>query len=255
MTDPSSRADALIGAQTPCGARAADAQRRFQLVFGGSLGCSPGRTIRLATLPRRSEMLDAGTLAVLEDLLTQRRVAASACDRRVRDKRSMLRIRAAQLGAIRKRERACGEISLVPYRKSRRGTAHSRCAALRTGRASPRWRRWCTTDGPAIVFSPCSHGCARGRGVAHIRAWPGVLVVVGPRSPCTPGIHDKRGGPHGREVAPPTRRHPGGLKQLAAMGTQRCAHDACVVHETSEERSTRSVGGGPSRGGSSGGGR
>jgi hypothetical protein len=147
----------LIGDQPPVPELAPqDAQRRFQLVFRRFLGVFARPDHPLALFLDDLQWLDAGTLAVLEDLLTQRDVQSLLLIGAFRDNE----VDAAHplrrtLGAIRAAGARVQEISLVPLaRHDWDSSWRMRCAAHR--RASPRWRSWCTTRRPAIRFSPCS---------------------------------------------------------------------------------------------------
>ncbi|HET6316741.1 MAG TPA: AAA family ATPase, partial [Chloroflexota bacterium] len=121
----------LIGDQPPVPALAAqDAQRRFQLVFRRFIGVFARPDHPLALFLDDLQWLDAGTLAVLEDLLTQRDVQHVLLIGAFRDNE----VAAAHplrrtLDAIREAGARVREISLVPL--ARRDVGQLMADALR----------------------------------------------------------------------------------------------------------------------------
>src|SRR6266404_4467497 len=74
-------------------------------------------------------------------------------------------------------------------------------------------------------------------------------MVVGPEPHARQGVHRERGGPHGREVASPARRHTGGTPAAGVPGTQRRDGDACSrARDLGGGGPRASLGGGPQRG-------
>ena len=147
----------IIGEQPPVPALPPqDAQRRFQLVFRRFLGVFARPEHPLALFLDDLQWLDAATLDLLEDLLTQSDVRHLMLIGAYRDNEVDVRSSAEaqtrcdpQAGAL------VQEIVLAPLARDDVGRLIAD-ALTATRSARPRWRNWCTRRRPAIRSLRCS---------------------------------------------------------------------------------------------------
>ena len=187
-----------------------DAQRRFQLVFRRFLGVFARPEHPLALFLDDLQWLDAATLDLLEDLLTQTDVRHVLADRRVPGQRSHLGSSAdAHSREDPKRRSIRARYRPRTARRDGRGPTNCGFARLR-----PRARRAACGTGAredgrqSILRHSVSVRAGRGR-TARVRSPRGALVL-GPRSHSRQGVHGQRGRPHGRQADSACRSTPKG---------------------------------------------
>ena len=148
-----------------------DAQRRFQLVFRRFIGVFARPEHPLALFLDDLQWLDAATLDLLEDLLTQPDVQhlmliGAYRDNEVDSAHPLMR----KLEAIRKAGANVQEIIARAARPRGPGAVDCGCASLRAGARRPAGAAGAREDGRQSVFRHSVHFCARRRGLAHIRS-------------------------------------------------------------------------------------
>ena len=155
-----------------------DARRRFQLVFRRFLGVFARPEHPLALFLDDLQWLDAASLDLIEDLLTQPDVRylmliGAYRDNEVSASHPLMR----KLDAIRQAGAAVQEITLAPLLRD--DLAQLIADALRCApeRAAPLAQLVHEKTGWQSVFRDSVHFGARGRGVARLRSWQGVLVL------------------------------------------------------------------------------
>ena len=179
----------LIGEQPPVPELPAQqAQGRLQLVFRRFLGVFARPEHPLALFLDDLQWLDAATLDMLADLLTQADVRqllviGAYRDNEVNSAHPLMR----KLDAIRKAGAFVQEISLAPLAREDLGRLIADTLELRTDAMPPRWRDWCTRRQVAIRFSPFSsflRSPKRGYSVSIMtrRAGAGSSIAFTPRA-------------------------------------------------------------------------
>ena len=181
-----------------------DAQRRFQLVFRRFIGVFARPEHPLALFLDDLQWLDAATLDLLEDLLTQPDVQhllliGAYRDNEVNAAHPLMR----KLEAIRQAGAPCRRSSCAARREDVR-PVHRGCASLRAGARRPAGATGAREDcRQSVLRHPVSSRACRG-GLLAFDHGAGAMVL-GPRSHPRQGLHRQRGGPHGREAEPPAR--------------------------------------------------
>ncbi len=221
-----------------------DAQSRFQLVFRRFIGVFARPEHPLALFLDDLQWLDAATLDLLEDLLTQPDVRhllliGAYRDNEVDAAHPLMR----KLEAIREAVRQCRRSCLRRSTCDDLGQLIADCAALRTGARAPLAQLVHEKTGGnpffAIQFLSAladegllafDHGAAR--------------MVVGSGSHSRQGLHRQRGGSDGRQAEPPAGRQPrrrcSSLPAWATVAEIRDARDGPAGRR--RRRSTRRCG-------------
>ena len=179
----------LIGEQPPVPELPPQqAQGRFQLVFRRFLGVFARPEHPLVLFLDDLQWLDAATLDLLADLLTQPDVQhllliGAYRDNEVDAAHPLMR----KLDAIRKAGALVQEISLAPLAREDLGRLIADALQLRRRAVPPRWRGWCTRRQAAIRFSPFSSflRSRKRRCSASImtrRAGAGISIAFTPRA-------------------------------------------------------------------------
>ena len=203
-----------------------DAQRRFQLVFRRFIGVFARPDHPLALFLDDLQWLDAATLDLLEDLLTQADVRHLLLIGAYRDNE----VDAAhplrrKLAAIRNEGGKVAEITLAPL-------AHEHVGQLIADalRCEPQARRAADAAGaredggnPFFVIQ-FLYALAEER-LARVRSWRRPLDV-GPRADSRQGLHRQCGGPDGRQADAPAGRHADGAAASGLSRQRRRDHDA-----------------------------
>ncbi len=163
-----------------------DAQRRFQLVFRRFIGVFARPEHPLALFLDDLQWLDAATLDLLEDLLTQPDVRhllliGAYRDNEVTSAHPLMR----KLEAIRKAGASVQEIVLAPLAREDVGQLIADALRCEPERAAPLAQLVHEKTGGNPFFAIQFLVCARRGGIAHLRSWRGALVL-GPAIAFTP---------------------------------------------------------------------
>ena len=203
----------IIGEQPPvAGAcRRSRRRRRFQLVFRRFIGVFARPDHPLALFLDDLQWLDAATLDLLEDLLTQADIRhllliGAYRDNEVDAAHPLMRKLDRHPSSEREgqRDHACA----LDHRTCR--AADCRRASLRAGGRRAASGTGAREDRRQSVFRDSVPLCARRRGTARLRS-SGSALVLGSRSHSRQGLYRQRRGPHGRQARPPAGRNPGGV--------------------------------------------
>ena len=201
MTDLVPELSLVIGDQPPVPELAPqDAQRRFQRVFRRFIGVFARPEHPLALFLDDLQWLDAATLDLIEDLLTQADVRhllliGAYRDNEVDAAHPLMR----KLAAIKTEGGKVAEITLAPLAQEHVGQLIAdalRCEPQHAERADATGAR---EDGRQPVLRHSVSVRARREQLAGIRSWRRALDV-GPRAHSRQGLHRQCGGPDGRQA-------------------------------------------------------
>ena len=166
-----------------------DAQRRFQLVFRRFIGVFARPEHPLALFLDDLQWLDAATLDLLEDLLTQPDVQhlmliGAYRDNEVNSTHPLMR----KLEAIRQAGAIVQEIVLAPLAREDLGTVNCGFSSLRTGARHSAGATGPRKDCWQSIFRHSVYFCACRGGVTHLRSWRWAMVL-GSESHSGQGLH------------------------------------------------------------------
>jgi predicted ATPase len=160
----------ILGGQTPLPELSPqDAQRRFQLVFRRLIGVFARPEHPLALFLDDLQWLDAATLDLIEDLLTQPDVQhllliGAYRDNEVNANHPLMR----KLEAVRRAGARVQEITLAPLAHEDLKGLHRGFAPLRTGTRGAAGAPGAREDGRQPVFRDSVYFCAGRRRAAHL---------------------------------------------------------------------------------------
>ena len=183
------------------------AQSRFQLVFRRFIAVFARPEHPLALFLDDLQWLDAATLDLLEDLLTQPDVQhlmliGAYRDNEVSSAHPLMR----KLEAIRKGGAIVHEIVLAPLSREDLGRLIADSLRCEPERATPLAQLVHEKTAGNPFFAISVPLCARRRGIVDLRSWRRAMVL-GPESHSRQGLHRQRGGPDGREADPPAAQN------------------------------------------------
>ena len=183
-----------------------DAQRRFQLVFRRFIGVFARPDHPLALFLDDLQWLDAATLDLLEDLLTQADVRhllliGAYRDNEVDAAHPLMR----KLAAIKKEGGKVTEITLAPLAQEHVGQLIADALRCEPQRAAPLTQLVHEkTGGNPFFVIQFLYALAEER-LARVRSWR-LPLDVGPRAHSRQGLHRQCGGPDGRQARRACRR-------------------------------------------------